>query len=190
MRPFKLETLDTAPAQTRETLQKFQEKLGFVPNIAAVIAPATSTLEGYQAFAQAFDGTSLSDTEKEVVEIVTSVENGCGYCVAGHSAFAAAKNIPDRIVRALRANASLDDQRLEALATFTRTLVHNRGKTSQADLIQLFDAGFSPVQVLEIIQGVSLKTFTNLIANCVQLPLDSAFEPFRWHERLPKAGSQ
>ncbi len=46
-------------------------------------------------------------------------------------------------IEALRSGAPLSDPKLEASRSFTRTLIANRGKASEADLQIFFNAGYS-----------------------------------------------
>jgi AhpD family alkylhydroperoxidase len=122
-----------------------------------------------------FSECTFTATEKETIEIVTSIENGCKYRVAGHSAFAAMQQVDEDIVNALRQNKPIDDLRIEALATFVRKMIRSKGRVTQKDLILFFDAGFTKAQFIEVVLGISLKFFTNFISNAVSLPLDPIF---------------
>jgi len=55
---------------------------------------------------------------------------------------------------------------------FTRTLIANRGKASEAELQVFFNAGYSDVQVLEVILGLSIKLISNYTNSIAGTPLD------------------
>ncbi len=59
-------------------------------------------LEVYQTAGALFDKTSLSATERQVVMLTTSAENGCEYCVSVHTALSAMQKVPDDVVQSIR----------------------------------------------------------------------------------------
>jgi len=180
MRPFNIHTQETVAAELRPLFQNKLANPGFVPNIFATIAESIPALKAYENMSKNFANCSFTATEKETIEIVTSIENNCKYCVAGHSAFAVMQDVPEGIINALRNGEQIDDPRTQALAEFTRKIIRSRGKLSNKDIILFFDAGFTRAHLMELALGVSLKTFTNYISNAVSLPLDEAFEPYAW----------
>jgi AhpD family alkylhydroperoxidase len=120
-------TKDTAPAGSNPLLEQVERAYRFVPNLAATLAEAPAALDAYLAVAAAFSKSSLCATEQQVVLLSVSVENECHYCVAAHSAIAAAQKVSTDAVEALRNGAPLGDPKLEALRTFTRAVVRQRG---------------------------------------------------------------
>ncbi|MBW2725697.1 MAG: carboxymuconolactone decarboxylase family protein, partial [Deltaproteobacteria bacterium] len=127
-----------------------------------------------------FGASSLSAIEREVVQLVASTENDCGYCVAGHTAFARDQQMDERLIDALRSNAPLPDPlpdpRLEALARLTRALIQRSGQ----ELEGLVEAGYTQEQALEIIVGICVKTMSNLASNTFSIPVDDAFCSCAW----------
>lgn len=179
---FKIHNKESAESELSALFDSTEEKIDFVPNIFAVIAESVPALKTYTAMSNYFEQSSFTDIEKETIQIVTSIENKCGYCVAGHSAFAVVKQVPSPIIKSLRENLPIEEPRIEALANFVRSLIRSKGRVDQKDLILFFDAGFSKAQMMEVVIGISLKYLTNFISNATSLPLDSAFEPFAWTE--------
>ncbi len=85
-------------------------------------------------------------------------------------------------VEALRSGAPLSDPKLEALRGFTRTLIANRGKASEADLQIFFNAGYSDVQALEVILALAIKLISNYTNSIAGTPLDPEVEKLRWRK--------
>lgn len=162
MSQFTLHTPETAPASARPLLEGAKAKLGFVPNLYAHLAEAPAALEAYFQLSAQFDKTSLNPIERQVVLLAASVENGCEFCVAAHS-IAARKmaKAPDAVVDALRARQALPDARLQALASFTRAVINERGWVAEAPLAAFLAAGYSRQQSLEVVLGVAMKTLSN-----------------------------
>lgn len=162
MNTFTPHTLETAPEQARPLLNGAIAKLGFLPNLYAHLAEAPAALEAYFGLSAQFDKTSLSAEERQVVLLAASVENGCEFCVAAHTMMAREMvKVPLETVDALRAAQALPQPRLDALATFTRALVRDRGWASDAASGAFFAAGFTRQQAIEVVLGVAMKTLSN-----------------------------
>jgi uncharacterized peroxidase-related enzyme len=155
--------------------------LGFVPNLYAQLAEAPAALEAYTTLGRLVDKTSFDATERQVLLLAVSVENGCGYCVAAHSAIAKhLQGVDAATVDALRTQAPLADPRLDVLARFTREVVKSRGHPSAEALDEFLDAGFRPQQVLEVLLGVAMKTLSNYTNHITRTPVDEQFASETW----------
>ena len=62
-----IQSVETAPAASRDLLRAVQSKFGFVPNMLGAFANAPAVLEGYLTLAGIFDKSSLSPTERAFV---------------------------------------------------------------------------------------------------------------------------
>jgi len=182
-----IHSTETAPAASRPILEGAKKALGFVPNLYGTFADAPPVLQAYTAVATAFDSTSLTPLERQVVSLTASFENECTYCMAAHSTMAGMQKLDGDVIDALRAGQELSDPKLAALARFTRLVVSERGFVSAAEQQRFLDAGFTPAQVLEVVLGVAMKTISNYTNHLAAPPLDAAFEPQRW-ERPVLAG--
>ena len=118
MKHFPIYTPETATTPAGETLAALKQKLGFAPNVFAVMGGNPPVLAGFLSLNQNFAETSLSATEREIVQIAVSVENNGAYCVAGHTSFARKQNVADDIVKAVRSRGTIDDPKLAALHNF------------------------------------------------------------------------
>lgn len=154
--------------------------VGFVPNVFAVMGGTAPALGGFVEVTKQFGASTLTATEREIVHIATSVENGCTYCVAGHTAFAKAQKVDDAVVETVRSRGTITDPKLAALHDFTRALVTKRGHVERAELERFRAAGYTEDQVYEVIIGISEKTISNFTSISLDLPLDAAFLPFAW----------
>ncbi|MDE2290823.1 MAG: carboxymuconolactone decarboxylase family protein [Elusimicrobia bacterium] len=180
--PFTLHTVDTAPEGSRQVLEGYRKRLGFVPNLMAVMAASPAAIEGYVSLNQLFEKSSLTPAERQVVLLSASAANGCGYCMAAHSVIAKMQGVPDAVVAALRDGEALPDEKLQALRAFTRSVVETRGYPTQTVMDAFLKAGYGRTQVLEVILGVAMKTLSNYVNHVAQTPLDDIFEPARWEQ--------
>jgi len=167
-----------APEGSRPLLRKAEDAFGFAPNLTRVLAGAPTALEAYLTIGGIFDRTSFSPREQQTVLLSVSFENGCGYCVAAHSAIGHMKGLTPEEVAALRSGNALADPRLEALSRFTRAVVRERGWPSGDEVRAFFSAGFDRGNVLEVLVGVAMKTLSNYTNHLADTPLDGAFAAF------------
>ncbi|MEI8574723.1 carboxymuconolactone decarboxylase family protein [Methylomonas sp. LW13] len=183
MSQFKIHSIQTAPAIAQPLLEGSLKKYGFVPNLHGGLAEAPAALKSYIELTALFDQTSFSPTEQQVILLAISVENHCTYCVAAHSMIAKhmAKADP-AIVEALRNGKPLSDAKLDALASFSRAVVKNRGVVCGQTLDKFITAGYSRAQVLEVLLGVAFKTLSNYTNHIIHAPLDTAFQAEAWEE--------
>lgn len=181
MKSFPAHSAKTAPEASRAMLEKAEQAMGFVPNLYAHLSEAPAALEAYFGLSAQFDKTSLTAIEPQVVLLAASIENGCEFCVAAHSMIAVKMaGVPAETVEALRAEGTPEDPRLQALATFTRAVVTQRGRVPDADLASFFSAGFGPQQVLEVVLGVAMKTLSNYANHLSGTQTNPELSVFAW----------
>lgn len=173
-------TPDQASDTARQAMEQAEQAFGFVPNLLGVMAHAPAVPDAYLQLHQSFQSTSLSDVEQQVVLLTTAFENECHYCVAAHSGGALQAGVDEGIVEALRNGEALPDARLEALRTFTRAVVRDRGWVSDDEVRAFLDAGFEKPQLLEVILGVTQKTLSNYVNHVADTPLDEPLSDFAW----------
>lgn len=174
----------SAPEEALESLKTFKKNFGMIPNLEKVMALAPQLLSGYAYMWDLFDTTTLTPVERQVVYLTANFENECNYCVPWHTILAQNAGIEKNDIKALRSGAPLLNNKLEVLRSFTRTLIANRGKVSTAELQTFFNAGYSDVQVLEVILGLAIKTISNYTNSVAGTPLDKEAEHLRWRKPL------
>jgi AhpD family alkylhydroperoxidase len=179
--------LDSAPAAARPILRASEQQFGFVPAPVARAARSPALLGQVLAGLRAFEQTSLSQLEREVVALSTAYEQGCAYCMALHSALLARSPEHAPLLEALRSGSPLPDARLEALRGFSRELLLERGRVQAATWERFERAGFTPEQALEVVLGVGAYVLSTLLNIVTEAPLDAAFAPFAWQPPLARA---
>lgn len=177
---FSVHTIESAPSGSKPTLEAARDALGFVPNLYGVMAEAPALLEGYKALSAVFEKSSLTATERQIVLLMASYDNGCEYCVAAHSTIAAMQRVPDEVISAIRDGERIEDPKLEALRQFTSAVVTKRGWPDEAEVTDFLNAGYGRAQILEVVLGVGIKTLSNYTNHVADTPLDQAFAPNVW----------
>lgn len=177
---FAVHTLTSAPEPSRRLLQAAAARYGFVPNLFGVLAESPAALGAYLGIADALNRTRLTPAEREIVTIAVSVENGCTYCVAAHSAVARMVHLPEEAIVAVRAGGRVADPKLEALRGFATAVVATRGRPGAEELRSFQAAGYDAGHVLDVLAIVAMKTLSNYTNHIAETPLDEAFAPQRW----------
>ena len=177
---YVLHTKDTAPSASLETLQSVQKAYGFLPNLIATFAESPSITKAYVALGEIFEDTEFSAAEKQVILLTVSRYHECAYCMAAHSSLAQMKHVPQHVIDAVRDDRPIDDARLEALHSFTRKLVDQRGWVTDEDTETFINAGYSKANVLDVILGIGFKTLSNYTNHIATTPIDDAFAQNTW----------
>ena len=142
MSEFTIHTLDTAPQASRLILQNTEKQLGFIPNLYAVFAESTTTLEAYQTLAKLFDKTAFTVIERQLVLLSISRYCDCTYCLAAQGTKAKMQKIPTEIIDAVYYKQPLSDAKLDALRIFTLAVLEAEGWVKQDTLQNFYHAGY------------------------------------------------
>lgn len=180
MTDFRLHDTASAPEGGKPLLEAVQKKYGFAPNLIRTMVESPAAAEGYMTLSGIFDKSGFSPVERQVVLLSTSAENGCTYCMAAHSAIAKMAKMPDDVLEALREGKKIKDKKLEALRSFTRTMVEQRGWADEKAIKAFLDAGYQKRHVLDVVLGIAVKTMSNYVNHIAETPLDEAFKPLAW----------
>jgi alkylhydroperoxidase family enzyme len=179
---FPIHDESTAPEDSKPLLAKSKKDFGMIPGLHAVMAEAPGLLEGYQVLHKLFMNTSFDKDELTVIWQTINVEHSCHYCVPAHTGIAKSMKVDDAINDALRDETPLPNARLEALRTFTLSVVRERGNVDDNAIQAFIDAGFTKRQILEVVLGVSQKVMSNYTNHLAATPVDAAFKSFAWQK--------
>nr|WP_010131171.1 carboxymuconolactone decarboxylase family protein [Microbulbifer agarilyticus] len=182
MSDFTLHNKETAPEKSAELLDASIQAFGMIPNLHAVMAEAPGLLEGYQQLHRLFLESSFDADEKTVVWQAINVEHECHYCVPAHTGIAKQMKVDDAITEALRNETPLPSAKLEALRTFTLSMVRSRGNVSEAEQQEFYAAGYNQRHVLEIVLGLAQKVMSNYTNHLADTPVDEPFQRFAWQK--------
>lgn len=180
MAQFKIYNETNAPKQSIQYLESAKRRMGFVTTLNGVMAESPELLAGYNSLSELFFKSSLPRNAKHVVLIVASVENKCEYCVAAHSTIGLKSGLDATSIDQLRSNNVLTDAKLEAIRQFTKSIVANKGWTSELEVDQFLNAGYSHRNVFDVILGVGMKTLSNYTNHIAHTPLDPAWKDQQW----------
>jgi alkylhydroperoxidase family enzyme len=180
---YEIHTLESAPKESRRALHALNSELGFIPNVAAIMAESPDLLNGFVGVFEAFHGGTFSNAERQVLLLSNAVANTCAWAVALHSALALHEGVAADDVRAIRETQLPRDARQAALSGFTRALIEKRGHADTQDLATFMRGGFRPEQALEVVLGIAASAFTNYTGNITHPALEDRFKPHAWAPR-------
>jgi len=182
MTEFTLHTEESAPEASKPLLADSMKTYGMMPGLHAVMAEAPGLLEAYKTVGDLFVNSSFDADELTVVWQSVNVEHACHYCVPAHTWIAKDMGVSDEISDALRNETPLPNARLEALRTFTLSVLRNRGIVDDSAVQAFLDAGFTRRQIMEAILGVSQKVMSNYTNHLANTPVDAPFKKLAWQK--------
>ena len=167
---------DELPEEVAETIGPISEKIGFVPNVARLLALTPSHFVGWwRYFDELMRGPSgLSKTQREMIAVVVSAEARCLYCTQAHAAALRLRTKDPVFVDHLATNYRLAElePRDRAMLDFAVKLTQAPEACGQEAVEALRQEGYSDEDILHIVEltaifnhNVRLATATGLIPN-------------------------
>lgn len=173
---IELQDIQNAPVESKETLTEVNTGNGFIPNLFRAMANSPSVLNGFFQMMAANDCGTLSPEERQIVQLITSIENSGDYCIAGHTTFAVNIGMSKDLINDLIEGRVLTNKRYQGLVDFTKALVKKRGHVDAKDFAEFKASGFQTEQAMEVVTGAALKTVTNYVTSMYDLPIDEQFQ--------------
>jgi AhpD family alkylhydroperoxidase len=180
MPQYTVHTADSAPAESATAIATLVGRIGFLPNVAAVMAGSPVLLNGFVGLQSSLATSSLTDVEREVIALTVGRTNAAAYPVALHSTVAALRGAAPEVIHALRDGKPVPDAKLDALSEFTSALLRTRGHLDAESVAAFLAAGYSTEQLFDVIAQVGFSSIANWVANLCDPPLDAAFQANAW----------
>ena len=167
--------IDTAPDAEPAKLRKSRKPLGFMPNLISTFAGSSAALRGYLALDWAWNQSSFSSKERQIILLAVSVENSCRYCAAAHATTLKAMRTDAATIAAIRKRELLPDPKQNALVAIAREIVVGRGFASESSKRNFLAAGYGSAALMELIVGVALAAMGNYLDHLNPISIDRAF---------------
>jgi uncharacterized peroxidase-related enzyme len=172
---FSVPTKAEVSEKNQATFDQLEKQIGFVPNLYAYYAKNETALNDYLVLQGR--KTTLRAKEKEVVNLVTSQINGCRYCQSAHTAIGKMNGFNDEQILEIRTGNASFDSKLDALAKFTAAVVSNKAKISNDEKDAFFNAGYSEVNMIDVVLLIGDKIMSNYIHNLTGFDIDFPIAP-------------
>lgn len=166
---FSVPTREQVSSKNQEIFDGLNKALGMVPNLYATIAYSDHGLKRYLDFQNA--KTSLSNKEKEAVNLIVSQVNECKYCQSAHLVLGKMNGFTDEQLLDIRKGKS-ENTRLNALVKLAADITQNRGNASADNIDDFFKQGYTKEHLVDLILQVSDKTAMNYLHNLTKVPVD------------------
>ncbi len=175
MQAFNVPTREEVSEKNQQIFDQLEKKLGFVPNLFATYAYSENALANYLTFQNG--KTSLSNKEKEIVNLIVSQVNDCRYCQSVHTAVGKMNGFTDEQIIEIRTGHAPFNEKYDALVKLAKSITVNRGKADEAALTQFFAAGYTKENLTDTIVLVGEKTISNYVHRTTEVPIDFPIAP-------------
>ncbi len=174
MKKFTVPVRDLVSPENQAHFDNLNKALGFVPNLYATIANSKTGLTRYLNYQNA--KSSLSNKEKEAINLLVSEINGCEYCKAAHTVIGKMNQFTDEQLIQIRLGKS-QDPKLNALLALTADITRNKGRVNDALLEDFFANGYNNESLVDLVLQISEKIAMNYLHNITQVPVDFPAAP-------------
>jgi len=169
MKKFTVPTREEVSPANQSNFDNLTNALGFVPNLYATIAYSGNGLSRYLAFQNA--KSTLSNKEKEAVNLIVSEVNGCLYCKSAHTVIGKMNGFSDEQLLDIRRGQSANPK-LNALVRLAASITKNRGRADSDLVTDFFAHGYTNENLVDLVLQISDKTAMNYLHNLTQIPVD------------------
>lgn len=170
MTNFNIPIREEVSPNNQQIFDNLKKAVGFVPNLYATIAYSDTALGNYLQFQNA--KTSLSNKEKEIVNLVVSQVNECRYCQSAHTAISKMNGFTDEQILELRKGYFSTNEKFDALVKTTKAITINKGKIDNTTLETFFNVGYTKGTLVDVILNIGDKVIMNYLHNLTQIDID------------------
>lgn len=177
---FPIHTIDSAPERARRRMSAIEDAFGYLPAGVGLMATSPEVLDAFSAANAQFERATLDPVSREVAVMTIVGRYECHLCVAIHSARLERLDAPEALIAALRERKPLDDDRYDALRTFTLAAIDGRGVVDDATFAEFRRAGYDERNALEVVLAVGSYTISAFVNRMTGAPLDEPLAAYAW----------
>lgn len=167
-------TREEVNSVNQEIFDSLKKSLGFVPNLYATIGHSDNGLSRYLAYQNA--KSSLSNKEKEAINLIVSQVNGCVYCQSAHTILGKMNGFNDEQMMDMRKGRS-ENSKLNALVRLASDITESRGRVNAVNTAAFFEQGYTKENLVDLVLQISDKTAMNYLHNLTNIPVDFPLAP-------------
>ena len=165
-----IKTIDESEATGRikELYDELIQKRGKVSNIMKIQSLNPEAMKQHLDLYMTllFGKSGLSRAERELIAVVVSAANECGYCISHHAE--ALRNYwkdEEKVRQAIESPDTLDlPEKTQRMVEYAIKMTKTPGQITQEDVDSMRDAGYSDEDILNINLIMSYFNFVNRIA--------------------------
>ena len=159
------------PAASQPLLTQIQQAFGTTPNMFKAVANSSAALQSMWAAFGALSKGTLGAKLGEQIAVAIANRNRCEYCLAAHTVLGQQAGASSAEMAAAQ-NGQSGDAKTAAALIFALKVVEQRAQITDADVVNLREAGFGDEQIVEIMAHVALNLFTNYVNVALDVPVD------------------
>lgn len=163
--------VDEATTEQAALFSAINQQLGTVPNFLKVFANSPSALNAFLGLFSIANEGSLDALTKERIALAIAQQNDCQYCVSAHTAIGSNAGLSGAEIQANRAGTSQDAKAAVAVK-FAKALAEHNGEVTNAELVEVRNAGYSDSDIVEIITHVGMNIMTNILGKASRVEID------------------
>lgn len=169
MKTFNVPAKSEVSPANQTIFDNLHKGLGFVPNLYAIMAYSDTALGKYLAFQSV--KTSLTNKEKEAVNLIVSQLNGCVYCQSAHTLLGKMNGFSEEETLNIR-HGNATDAKLDALVKLAKAITENKGHVGGETLNAFYNAGYTDATLVDVVMLVGDKVIMNYLHNLTNIPVD------------------
>jgi AhpD family alkylhydroperoxidase len=164
----RIEPLDPAATggRARELLDELASRGSEPGPMVRTMANAPALLRGYVDLSRAMKRSHLDRRISERISLAVQEWLGCDYCVAAHSKAARALGLSEADIQMAR-QGTASDPKIAALVAFGQQVFASPAETTDEQVDELRELGYTDEQIAEVVGLVALNVLTgafNLVA--------------------------
>lgn len=163
--------VDEATTEQAALFSAINQQLGTVPNFLKIFANSPSALNAFLGLFSIANEGSLDALTKERIALAIAQQNDCQYCVSAHTAIGSNAGLSGAEIQANRAGTSQDAKAAVAVK-FAKALAEHNGEVTNAELVEVRNAGYSDSDIVEIITHVGMNIMTNILGKASRVEID------------------
>ncbi len=161
-----------APGDVVTALNGLFEEWGERWRVVETIANSPALLDMFIAVHARLRNCSLSDDDREVIDLWLAKANGCHYCVPAHIFASRYAGLPDSDISAILDGKDPEDPRRRLILKATKALQEAKGGLSDGALKRFLADGLTQENLFDIIGEIAHCTMTNYSNRLAQTDLD------------------
>jgi len=151
---------ETATGSHKQSFDQIHAAFGVIPNMFKTIGNSPAALEAMWNFFGALSKGKIDKKLSELIAVRVADLNRCEYCLAAHTYLGKSAGLSETELKSAQAGESANS-RTQAALFFASQIVNNKAHLAAADFSDIRKAGFSDIEISEILAHVALNIFTN-----------------------------
>lgn len=164
-------TVEQTSQEQAKLYEAIQSQLGMVPNFLKVFANSPAALRAFLGLHGIANEGSLDAPTRERIALALAEQNACQYCVSAHTVIGRKNGLSSDEILANREGSSQDAKAAVAVK-FAKALAEHQGEVSNAEILEVRNAGYSDAEIVEVITHVGMNILTNILGKASQVEID------------------